>query len=459
MPDRYKKINFKDFRGGEGNQLTDVENGYQEGTGVRVSDESGKLELAPGASIVAISAVDDLLENYAFNTSDEYTWVVVTNSSLDHLIYRSSDGNTWTLFQTITQVSWPVENVWVVVNGNRVLLDSGDTTDAYLSVNGGAFSVITRTTNISAENAQKYAGYLDGYVYVPGFGDTLDFAIYRSIDLQTWEKVLEYDDSSLEAGAMFGFQGFMHIKDSFRIFRIINNELELVHRFQGTHYVYHLKVNENKVQFAGYDNKTALTVLKEWDGQEFKTRARLNIPGVGILPHFSDGKSGWWDIISPTGSNYLIRWLESGELFKETLVTVGEYYRSTKGYIYGVYIDGTGLWKSEKITAYGTTGVLESRIADCEDFVPKLLRVRHRPLAASESVKVYIKKDKAAAYSSALITSDTDGDVKKTYTFPNGTAPIDFAQIKIELTGPGTTSPTDVDCVLLGVPRGMTNAK
>lgn len=463
MSERYEKIHFKNFSGGEGNAITEVEDGYQEGVNIRVNEESGKLELAPGTSISAISATTDLLTNPAYASNEDYMFVVLTDGSMNHLIYRSSDGSTWSLVKTITQVAWPVESAWIVTHGERILVDSGDDSDCYISEdNGGTFTAITRTANLVAYSLQEYSAALDDYLYAPGLGDTLSFAIYRSKDLNTWEKVLEHSDGSLEDGKMFAFQGFMHITDGRRIFRIVNDKLELVHRFNATRYVFPLKVNENHMQFVGYDDRDAKTILKEWDGQEFKTRARLDIAGIGLVPHFTDGKSGWYTIVAPTGSNYLIRWMESGQIFKETGVSSdsnGWRFFNVKGYISGLYINSSDLWKSERVTGYSTSGSLESRIADCKTLIPKMLICRHRPLAASEVVKVYIKKDKEASYSAALITSDVDGATRKTYTFPRGTDAIEFAQIKIELTGPGTTSPKDIDCTLLGIASGIINAK
>lgn len=468
MGERYKKVYFRDFRGGANRQLNDEENGYYTSENVKVA-ESGSLELAPGNSRSDIGAVVEYIENPSYAATEEFIYLVVVDNALKKWIYRAADTGTFSLIDSFTNASWDAEGIAVLTNGNYLRISGGAANDKWSDDNGDSFSNtgLVTTAYVAEATIQQLAGYLDGYCYIPGAGVTKDFGVWRSKDLVTWELVIEHDDGGLELVPLFGAFGFMHITDGTRIFRIINGRFERVHYWIGTGYVSHQKMGEGIVMFHGKDLKTNEIVFREWDGEEFKTTRRLPLPTNihNLKSQFYDGKSAWLTsyYTSGTPTVRMYRYEVGGKIFPE-----GEIYTPSSGSwpffnlngnIIGLHVGTDNIWEKQTITAYAASGTIESRIADCDDMVPKMLIVRHRPLAANESVTVYFKKNKEASYSSALITSDTDDAVKKAYTFPNGTAAIDFAQVKITLAGPGTTSPQEVDCVLLGVPRGMINAK
>ncbi len=90
---------------------------------------------------------------------------------------------------------------------------------------------------------------------------------------------------------------------------------------------------------------------------------------------------------------------------------------------------------------------------------PKQLVLRHAPLTANAWVKVYVKVDQAAAWGSAVTTSDALNAVKKYYDFPAGTE-LDFIEFKIEY-GTDDSSETPEDAVLdfIYLPTGLANSK
>jgi hypothetical protein len=107
---------------------------------------------------------------------------------------------------------------------------------------------------------------------------------------------------------------------------------------------------------------------------------------------------------------------------------------------------------------YEGAGNMETENVDKGEIIPKQLIVKHDPLPASTSVKVYYQFNKSGSYT-LVLTSDTDGAVKKAYTFTAGTK-IDLAKFKVQLeTTDATKTPENISLEFLFVPVGITNAK
>lgn len=74
----------------------------------------------------------------------------------------------------------------------------------------------------------------------------------------------------------------------------------------------------------------------------------------------------------------------------------------------------------------------ESPIISYGKITPLQLIIKHRPIVAGSGYTVYVKTDLAAAYEPVpLIVSDTDGEIIKSYTFPDGLT-YEFMQFQID---------------------------
>lgn len=470
---RYKEIEFKDFRGGEApTSLVLVNNKYYKAENVKVDPESGKLSLADGIASVVVSATDEAIFNLSQASSSEYLFVCLVNSSFDHLIYRSSDGITWSLVETILEASWSgVQSVYLLTNGHHLLLIGDDGLTNRVSHDDGATWASIAYADVIGDGLVMSDGGINanGYYYAIGAGITTDFSIVRTIDFETWELVLEYSTEFAEQGVLFEFQGFIHLNAGYNIlYRIIDGRLEQVKDFRSEGTAYFLKISDLLCQVYTYDTHTAEQKLYHWDGTQFLLVNRSPSIVIGAESHaqqagFSDGENGWY-IATENATKYLVKWDKDGNIFKTSALdnnTEQEKLFGINNTAYHVYIDPTNdNWTCDRLSNYKASGTLETRTVETGELVPKQLILRHSPLETGSSVKLYYKKDQDSAYSSALITSNTVGAVKKKYTFPNGTNPIDFAQLKFELiTSDSTKRPFGIDAVLLGVPVGLENAK
>lgn len=470
---RYKEIEFKDFRGGEApSSLVLVNDKYYKAENVKVDPESGKLSIADGIASVIVASTNDAVDNLSQAASSEYLFVCLVNSSFDHLIYRSSDGITWTLVETILEASWPgVQSAYLMTNGHNVfLMGDGVTTNWVSTDDGGTFSSIAYD-NILGDGLVMSDGGInfDGYYYAIADGVTSDFSIVRTVNFQTWELVLEYSTEFAEQGVLFEFQGFIHLLAGYNVlYRVIDGRLEQVKDFRSEGTAYFLKISDLLCQVYTYDTHTGEQKLYHWDGTQFLLVNRSPSIVIGAASHaqqggFSDGENGWY-IATENSTKYLVKWDKDGNIFKTSALdnnTSQEKLFGINNTAYHIYIDPSNTyWTCDRLSNYKASGTLETRTVETGELIPKQLILRHAPLETGGSVKLYYKKNRDAAYSSALITSNTVGDIKKKYTFPSGTAAIDFAQLKFELiTSDATKRPYDVEAVLLGVPVGLENAK
>lgn len=102
-----------------------------------------------------------------------------------------------------------------------------------------------------------------------------------------------------------------------------------------------------------------------------------------------------------------------------------------------------------------TAATLETGEIDMATHAPRRLVLRHNPLLAGHTVKVYVRFDRASAYT-LILTSDTDGAVIKTYDWPAGSGPYDFVEFKIELQTTDTaTTPGGVDLEYIYLPLSL----
>lgn len=466
MPARYDKFKFSDFRGGESpTALVSVENKYYTSENIKVNNESGKLALADGLASQLVSNTQEEIQNTSQAVSSSRLFVALVNSSFDHLIYASDDGETWTLKKTILTADWAdVQSAYIITNGPHALLIGDQLTTNWVSHdNGDSWSEISAATEIPDGFRVSESGtHKDGYFYSLGDGSLLDFAIVRSADLETWEIVKEYSETAYEEGFLFEFQGFIHFMAGYNVLlRLVNNNFEEVKNFSAEGAAAALKISENRAQIYTYNWHTGEQLLYHWDGSDFTLINRTSNFTLGS--GFSDGANGWY--IGTSGSDkYLVKWDENGNIFKTSELSataIQEKLYGLKNTAYHIYIDSSSdKWRCDRLNNYKDSGTLETKTIETEELIPKQLILRHAPLESGETVKLYYKKNQESSYSSALITSNTVGAVKKKYTFPNGTAVIDFAQLKFELsTSDATKTPHEVDAVLLGVKVGLENAK
>ena len=92
-------------------------------------------------------------------------------------------------------------------------------------------------------------------------------------------------------------------------------------------------------------------------------------------------------------------------------------------------------------------------------FSPIQLTVLHKPLTANAWVKVYIKKDGASSWGSAVIDSNTTSAIKKSYDFPTGDD-LRTIEFKIEYgTNDDAETPEDAILEFVYLPLELANSK
>ena len=107
-----------------------------------------------------------------------------------------------------------------------------------------------------------------------------------------------------------------------------------------------------------------------------------------------------------------------------------------------------------------STGYAETEIQDLGEISPKQIILKHDPLPANSSLKLYFRKDKDSSWGTVLDTFTTLDSVKNIYSFPKGFGAVDFSQFKCELlTSDNISTPFAVSLEFLYLPIGLANSK
>ena len=302
-----------------------------------------------------------------------------------------------------------------------------------------------------------------GYV-----GDqNVGYALYKTTDFLNYTLVADYLDTFDDIKEIEDFEGFTYFVVDNRIFKIENGIPLLIKKFSTTKLI-HLFANKEKMVIAYFISKTKVRVIL-YDGADFVDakiitttdefdylkfllattdetyfviRQNSATPKEEMYKIKNDNSAFKLASFSHATSNYT----DGGTIINEKFIFA--IVNQTPPYSYKFYTD----------SQYNASGNLESSIYEKGEIVPKQLILRHKPLLANTSVKVYYKFDHSAAYT-LVLTSNTTGAIKKKYTFPAGTI-FDFAQFKIELiTTDATKTPEDVQLEFLYLPVGLENAK
>jgi hypothetical protein len=106
---------------------------------------------------------------------------------------------------------------------------------------------------------------------------------------------------------------------------------------------------------------------------------------------------------------------------------------------------------------FETAAQVDTPVVDIGEITLKRVTVKHRPLQAGTSVKIYVKYDYATSWTE-IINSNTTTAIRKDYNITAGTK-INFAQFRIELnTTDDKKTAEDVQLEILHKPIGLENA-
>lgn len=444
MGDRYKSHYFKDFSGGEGQRfLSENNTKYHASSKIQVSGITKKIALQK--DLVSNSLVDSVTDrNIA--TDGTYLYVVIFTGGAWKL-YSSTDGESWSLIFTFAGTY--TDNTRIGYKDGKLFIFFGSGHIA-VSTDGGSSWTYTITSQI--EVARMFVSYwaeLDGYIYYQCVGVTGP-RIVRTKDFVTIETVYEHiGDVDMEQ--LIEFDGFIYFVIENRLFRIEDGQPVRIRTFQD----YPMIIPIGKEQMAIIVRGTSYSKTFLFDGASFQEFARLTGYTTG-RPLFE--AYGYAFFIMYNGSTYdIFKINTAGEIFKEYTDTgfmeTGIHFKD-----YDIFMDyGLTVKKSKN---YKLAGTLDLPIIDEGDIIPVALVVRHKPLIAGTAVNIYAKKDQAASWGTALLTSTTTSAVKKEYKFPNGGQKCSFVQLEIELTSNSSSNtPDDVSLEFIYLPAGLKNAK
>lgn len=287
----------------------------------------------------------------------------------------------------------------------------------YYSDDGISFTLLV--TLDSSYSYDKFC-YLDGYFYLESRKTT---AYYASIIKITLAGEIQFETISF---------GIIYDLDSFvfngNLYALINNRF--LYKIDGSSLIF----------VFNFENDCVL------------------VPSLGFLNFaFFFDKTNDSIIVMNLDEKFHRRYLVSGTINEAFLFC--QYSDSQFGFVVrsGTFIK-VFLYHRDK---FNSSGSVESKIMKIpEDLaIPKQLILTNKPLSANAQIKVYVKKDQASSWGTAVIDSNATDAVRKIYNFPTGSK-ISFIQIKIEyLTADEDETPEDAAVEFVYLPVGIINSR
>lgn len=448
MNDRYKSKYFKDFSGGEGQKfLSEKSSQYHASSKVQVSRITKKIQLQKDLASTTL-AYSMTNKNIASDGSYLYSLLYNTSSGF-WVLYRSSDGETWSVRFTFGATY--TDNTRIgYYNGILFIFFGGGTGYIATSTDGGGSWTYNASKPI--ENNQLMVSYwpiLSDYLYYEYAGSNGP-TIVKTKDFITVQEVYSFGED-VDMEQTIEFDGFIYFVVYNTLYRLEDGKAVKVRSFTG----YPLIVPIGKTKMAVFVRGTDYSRTFLFDGDTFDEYARLDGYTTGY-PLFEADGFAYFSMV--TESTYDIFKIDGdGHLFKE-YADAGAILSGLKFKDYDIFMTQYDTVKKSK--NYKLAGTIDLPIIDEGDIVPVALIVRHKPLVAGTVVKVYAKKDQNSSWGSALIVSNTTSAVKKEYKYPNGSTRCCFFQAEIELTtNNSANSPEDVSLEFVYLPTGLKNAK
>jgi len=300
---------------------------------------------------------------------------------------------------------------YVIIHDRLYIL--GSDLKIYYSDDGITFALLTTLDSFYDYTSLEY---LAGYLYVVNTAyNSVGGLVRISLSGEIQDEVVSVGQNSDFSHRVFAGNSYILI-DRRSLYRVEGTDLILVFKF------------ENAVQFI--PSSEFVNLLFFWDSSD-NVIIEMNI----------DEKM-------------------SRSLYVLAAVSTASFLHKYGNYIFCVCASAGNTKVALYSDDYIVSGNIQTRLAKLKSQgVPKQLVLRHRSLTANAWVKVYVKVDQAAAWGSAVITSNAINAVKKVYDFPAGTE-LDFIEFKIEYgTDDSSETPEDATLDFIYLPTGLANSK
>lgn len=449
MPDRYEKIDWKNFSGGEGQRYNTRDLfKYHASSKVTVDPESNKLRLEKTFTVTALAFAPS---NYVLAYDSTYIYTVIYDSGASRWkLYRSTDGVTFSLAYTFGVGQ--TDSVQCVVKKGYLIVwfDSGHI--ALSSDQGGTFSVTAVGSTIPVPAMFVDMPELGEYVYMQANVDE----VWRTKDFTSFEKMIA-GQGRTDIEQLFVFDGFIYYLQGYVLYQIINGKPLAIRTFE--RYPRVVSIGKDVVTMILDDLSDVAVQVLLFDGAEFTYKQK--VLGYRFAnPLFEAGGSAYYQFVASaaatTGDIY--RMEKDGSLFR--------IYSAVPRFVKGIRFKSWDIFLSEyndsvyKSNNYVLSGTFDLSIVDEGEIIPVGLAVRHKPLTSGCEVNLFVKKDQAASWGSAVLANTTASSVKKKYKYPNAGPVVDFFQVQVELkTNNAANTPEDVSVEFLYLPAGLRNAK
>ena len=463
MGAKYKQIDFNSFKDGEGFDFVGEQMGYKAASNVTINEETGKLTLGNALSAISLPApITQISANNAWAVMGTsflvWAW---DDTGLVSKIYKST-GTTLTLVKTLSATFGFAQGM--AGNGKIAFIFSSDDSAngrfAYTIDEGATWTESTQTI------FDQYRGnfvLLGEYIYFNAHIKSGNYGIVRTRDGSNFEIVWQANSASVSTDWLVEADGVIYAEVSGSIYKLVNNQLILIQKektgtiFSNGHLYLMTTLspgsnNPTRVKFYTYDGaRFVLTKDFIFPNQIQIQGFYRDITNGYILCGVVNGNyNGFNTVVFRVGENDDFHFFQALNYANEEMWDLFVFNKN----IY--YIDaGANLPQIQYGANYILSGTMETSAVNEGEIIPKQLILRHDPLTANTSIKIYAKKDFASSWT-LLLTSNTTGAIKKKYNFANNYGIADFMEFKVELiTTLNTISPKFLSLKLLYVPVGL----
>ena len=473
---RYKIKKFRNFSGGTGQEFLEDEKKYSDSYRVRYDSKTKKLSLArqfyyiefAGTGINNNRTSDVIGKNFliAFENNGAPAGVQVHKSD-NHANFALV--HSFAITTTDPMYAFSFLNLWCVLFKDPTD-HAGKIRLGYTSDYGANFTEIDYP---GGEVIDHVVDKIGNKVYLLDE----DSKIYESSNGISYSLYFDGSTSGLDIKKIAGFKDFLYCvvlgKDGARsgLARFESAELKFIHTFSSDNVSADIiNFGNDKLLLANISGKEM--DLYSYDGDTIKRIGNsdaLNYISVRFL--MSDEREVHLvasDTLNGSTIEYKHLFVINNELglfYNYSLTTNYSYIAGFKhlgeNYLQLLNFGSPDKFQIERDNTHKhkTSGYMVTSIIDEGEIVPKQIKVKNDRLPADTKVLVYVKKDKAIAWGSAVLTSDADNAVSKSYAFPSGDR-LDFISFKLQLeTTDVDVSPENVQLEFIYKPLGLEHAK
>lgn len=443
MPKRYEKIEFNNFANGRSSDVFIKEDSFGDSFQIAVDNKKARIQNAWTGIAKGTMDEDDIETHngvtYRISGANVYTF----------------NGSAFTLFQNIGAVT--IYNIYSVDEKLYLFCSNGQWK---LNDAGTDFALVAGTNVISL---QSYSGPVkneDGYTY---FMEMVSgkAKLYKTND-DFLTKTLVYDTKSSFAGkSLANIQGFIYFNNGSKILRVTKKGTEIACEKNGF--------------FSRFSKEFAIILSAErnyrlkiylFNGFTITEIGEIRGGTYGEAGIFFDGVYAYIDFLefNNAGTELMIAHIlkidKEGHVFKLWShdysgdgVVPFDFRMYDKYLIFSSANDSKWYLQNE---LFESSGYVDSGVINVGEHAPAHVLIRHAPLEANTSVKLYVKKDRTSSFGSSVVTNAVVGSTNTKYNFPKNYGKVDFMELQVQLlTSNSANTPHEVEFIYLYNPTGL----